>query len=276
VVNNHPIRRIISGILFAPILLFCLFARDFWWITLLITFVAVWGIHEFYTLVSFKGFEPFRRFGYAMVLLLCLNAPIWFRFATYSQLFILLLLGSFLLAIFRFKLNHNHSMLRISTTVLGVLYIGFPLSLMLSIWELPRGGVYLLWVIAVTWFCDIGAYTVGSLFGKHKMCPNISPNKTIEGCFGGVVFSILAGIVVRWIALHFFVTALFSPFLNILFSFGISVVAQLGDLAESILKREVRVKDSGNTYTGHGGILDMIDSLLFTIPGLYLILKIYY
>ncbi|MDI6784125.1 MAG: phosphatidate cytidylyltransferase [bacterium] len=270
--QNHPIHRIISTILFTPILLFCLFSRQPWWFAILVTGVAVWGIIEFYNLAGIKGFEPFRRFGYLLVLLFCLNALIKLRFATTTQLLVFLILGSFLLGIYRFNPQNNHSILRISTTVLGVLYIGFPLSLLLYIWQLPRGKFYLLWLIAVTWFCDIGTYTVGSLIGKHKLCRAISPKKTVEGCIGGILFSLGFAVIIRWIFDRYFFTPLFPPFLNLIFAFGIAIIAQLGDLAESILKREVNVKDSGETFTGHGGILDIIDSLLFTSPVLYLIL----
>jgi phosphatidate cytidylyltransferase len=209
-----------------------------------------------------------------MVLLFCANGVLWF--ASSTQLVITLILGSFLIGIFRYKPANNHSLLSISTTVLGVLYIAFPLSLLLYIWWIPRGEYYLLWLIAVTWLCDTGAYAVGSILGKHKLCPSISPNKTIEGAIGGILFSIGAALVISWVFDRYYATWLFNPRLNILFAFSLAVIAQLGDLAESILKREVALKDSGNTFTGHGGILDIIDSLLFTGPALYLILKIYY
>lgn len=211
-----------------------------------------------------------------MVLLFCANGALWLRFASPTQLVITLILGSFLIGIFRYNPDNNHSLLRISTTSLGVLYIAFPLSLLLYIWQIPRGEYYLFWLIGLTWFCDTGAYAVGTVFGKHKLCPAISPNKTIEGAIGGILFSLIVAVIIAWIFDRYFITQLFNPILNIIFAFSIAVIAQLGDLAESIIKREVALKDSGNTYTGHGGILDIIDSLLFTAPAFYLILKLYY
>ncbi|MCX7918298.1 MAG: phosphatidate cytidylyltransferase [bacterium] len=276
ILNHQPIRRIVTGVIFIPILVFCLLSNQIWWLTGIVTMVALWGINEFYNLVARKGIMPFRKFGTLMVLLFCLNGPIWLRFATPVQLIVVLILGSFLLALIRLNPDNNHSILRISTTVIGVLYIALPLGLMLYIWQIPRGGFYLLWLIAITWMCDTGAYAIGSVFGKHKLCPTISPNKTIEGCLGGLGFGILAGWVVQWIITRYFTSYLFPSVLMLLYAAGIALTAQLGDLAESVLKREVGVKDSGNTYTGHGGMLDIIDSLLFTIPVLYLILKIYY
>lgn len=207
-----------------------------------------------------------------MVLLVCINAVPILTFGTTAHLIILATLGSFLIALFRFKPLNNHSVLRISTTLLGVLYIGLPFSLLLSIRSLPSGSFYLLWVIAVTWFCDIGAYAIGSWIGKHKLCPAISPNKTIEGAVGGILFSLGIAIFVQWLVLRYFNYSLFPARLTLVYAFVIAIFAQLGDLAESILKREVGVKDSGNSITGHGGILDIIDSLLLTIPAMYLIL----
>lgn len=276
----QPILRITSAVLFIPILLYSLFAHlpgnQPWLLAILITIVSLLGTREFYRFAEIKGFLPFRLFGYFMVILFCANGVLLLRFASPQQLFIALVLGSFLMGIFRYNPDKNHALLRISTTVLGVLYITFPLSLILYIWQVPRGEYYILWLIGVTWFCDTGAYAVGSIFGKHKLCPTISPNKTIEGAIGGILFSLISAIIIAWIFEHYWLTQIFKPNLNLIYAFCIAVIAQLGDLAESILKREVGIKDSGNTYTGHGGILDIIDSLLFTIPALYLILKLYY
>lgn len=272
--QDQPIKRIVSAVLFIPILLFCLFYHQPWWLAILIILVAFLGTREFYRFAGIKGIAPFRIFGYLMVLLFCTNGVLLLRFTTPTQLVILLILGSFLLGIFRYTPDKNHSLLHISTTILGVLYVAFPLSLLLYIWQVPRGEYYLLWLIAITWFCDTGAYAVGSIFGKHKLYPTISPNKTIEGAIGGILFSIISAVIISWIFDRYFVIRLFNPVLNIIFAFSIAVMAQFGDLAESILKREVNLKDSGNTYTGHGGVLDIIDSLLFTSPILYLILKL--
>lgn len=276
--QHQPIRRILSAVFFIPILLYCLFShsRYPWGLGILIAFVSLLGTREFYHFVKVKGCSPFCLFGYLMALFFCACGVFWPYLASPTQITIFLILGSFLLGIYNYNPKNNHSLLRISTTVLGVLYIALPLSLLLYIWQLPRGGYYLFWLIGVTWFCDTGAYAVGTIFGKHKLCPAISPNKTIEGAIGGILFSLITAIIITWIFDHYYVTRLFSPMLNLVYAFCIAIITQLGDLAESILKREVGLKDSGNTYTGHGGILDIIDSLLFTGPALYLIMKIYH
>jgi len=134
------------------------------------------------------------------------------------------------------------------------------------------GAWLVIWLVAVTKFTDMGAYATGSVIGKHKMIPHISPGKTWEGIAGGVVFALLIGCALK---------ALMPVELAVLGGWGsviaisliLAVLAVLGDLAESVLKRSIGVKDSGQTLPGIGGILDLIDSLCFTAPALYFILK---
>ena len=127
--------------------------------------------------------------------------------------------------------------------------------------------------IAVTWATDTGAYAFGRMFGKHKLIPSVSPSKTVEGAVGGLVVATLG----TWL----YVTFLLKPFAHLsLTSMGIVVLAvavgivgQIGDLAESLLKRDAGVKDSSKLLPGHGGILDRFDSLLFVLPVAYLLLS---
>ena len=126
------------------------------------------------------------------------------------------------------------------------------------------------YLLSVTKAEDIGAYCVGTLFGKHPLIPHISPKKTIEGTFGGLVASVLASLA-------------FGPYLPLQFTVFhlatmgllIAIVGQMGDLSESSLKRFCNVKDSGELFPGMGGVLDTVDSILFTAPIFYFHLKIY-
>lgn len=149
--------------------------------------------------------------------------------------------------------------------IVGVLYIGFGFSYMIATRNLDNGFILILFIIFTTWASDSGAYFSGKYFGKRKLWPAISPKKTIEGSIGGLLFSIIIGLI-------------FNYFFNInnyltviLISSLISVVGQLGDLVESALKRSKNVKDSGSLLPGHGGILDRFDSLIFIFLVLYLI-----
>ncbi len=150
---------------------------------------------------------------------------------------------------------------------LGILYIGMLGSHLVLLRFLPEGSAWLIVGTAITAGSDTGAYFIGKAIGKRKLCPNISPNKTIEGAVGGVLAGLAAGIGFAF---------LFLPSINWLFvvasSVLLSLVGIVGDLTESIIKRGTGTKDSGNCLAGHGGILDRVDSLLFVGPVLYYLL----
>jgi phosphatidate cytidylyltransferase len=132
----------------------------------------------------------------------------------------------------------------------------------------------LLLPVLVTWASDIGAYAVGRTLGRHKLIPSISPGKTVEGAIGGLLASMLIAAVYTQYVLHPTAHLGFrSPPLGVL-AFGalVSIAAQTGDLAESLLKREAGVKDSSHLLPGHGGILDRFDSLLFVLPTAFVLL----
>jgi phosphatidate cytidylyltransferase len=149
-------------------------------------------------------------------------------------------------------------------TLFGILFIGFLLSHVSLVRNMANGRWWVLFLIVTVWAGDIFAYLVGSLFGTHKLYPKISPNKTYEGLAGAVLGSIL-------VALAF--SALFLPHLkkgvSVLLAIGIGVLGQVGDFTESMLKRSAQVKDSGSLIPGHGGMLDRMDSFLFSAPFLY-------
>lgn len=150
----------------------------------------------------------------------------------------------------------------------SLMYIALPLSLTLQVLRLDK--LFLLFGLVLIWSADSGAYFVGMRFGKHKMAPNLSPKKTIEGFFGGVaacsIVAVLFGVIAppdvfpyRWYHV-------------MLLGAAVGGIAPLGDLAESVLKRDTGVKDSGRGMGGHGGILDRIDSMLFCMPVYYVYL----
>ena len=128
------------------------------------------------------------------------------------------------------------------------------------------GVFYLVMVFGSAWWSDAGGYFVGTFFGKHKLCPAISPKKTVEGAVGGTIAGMLAAMVIGFIIdLHWY-QALIAGLL-------ITAFAQIGDLAESLIKRDAGVKDSGNALPGHGGFLDRADSYLFSTPIAYFYFK---
>lgn len=134
-----------------------------------------------------------------------------------------------------------------------------------------KGRTYMLFLLGVTKFTDMGAYVVGSLIGRHKMAPHLSPGKTWEGFAGAVVFAYLAAFGITWAFPRG--VPLLTPIHTAILALLLSLGAILGDLAESTLKRSLRAKDSGQVMPGIGGILDLIDSIIFTAPILYFYLK---
>lgn len=164
-------------------------------------------------------------------------------------------------------------------TIFGLLYVVWLFTFMTKIvFVVPRhadhavaGQFYVLYLIAVTKFSDMGAYVTGSLIGKHKMVPHISPSKTWEGFVGAHVFSLIASFGLWWLLPK--QLALLNPTHCLVLGLALGFAAIIGDLGESLIKRSNDVKDSGKFLPGIGGALDLIDSLLFTAPLLYFYLR---
>jgi phosphatidate cytidylyltransferase len=151
-----------------------------------------------------------------------------------------------------------------ANTLLGITYIGWLLGFAILLHALPQGPALILFLMGVTWAGETAAYLVGSLIGRRRLAPTLSPGKTVEGAVAQVVVSILAAVLLtRWLL----------PGCGGMFALAagglIGLVGQIGDLAESAIKRSVGTKDTSQIIPGHGGVLDRIDSLLFNIPMFY-------
>lgn len=141
-------------------------------------------------------------------------------------------------------------------------------SFIIGHFEVDAGACFVIYLIFITACCDIGAFFVGKYLGRNKLWPLVSPNKTIEGAVGGIICSI---------AIAYFLGGFLGIeiYMRVILGFTLSVAALLGDLFESLLKREADVKDSGNVLAGHGGILDRFDSYFFTAPLMYILIKLF-
>ena len=149
-------------------------------------------------------------------------------------------------------------------SILGALYVGIGFFYFIETRLVENGLQYVIFALLIIWTTDSGAYFTGKKFGKKKLWPEISPNKTIEGFLGGIAAAINFALVFQWI------TPISSSYtILIIVTILASVFGQVGDLVESALKRQFNVKDSGNLLPGHGGILDRFDSLLFVLPLLH-------
>lgn len=152
--------------------------------------------------------------------------------------------------------------------IFSIFFISVPLACMINIRQSDNGLMYIYIILIATWASDTGAYLVGKKWGKRKMSPVISPNKTLEGLAGGIFLTI--GVFMLW-HLYSSISILRAVFLGI----AVSLSATAGDLLESFFKRNAGVKDSGSLIPGHGGILDRIDALLFTAPVWYIFMKFF-
>jgi phosphatidate cytidylyltransferase len=250
---------------------------------LIILVLAVTGLVEFYGLVERRGLVCFKMWGLIGGFLLMLGTFLNLtgnlgtsgspaRVNDFETSFLILFVLGLCLRQF-FSRSNTAGILAISTTLFGLMYVPYLLNFIQKINFFPgvEGQFYLLYFILITKFSDMGAYAVGSMIGRHKMIPRISPGKTWEGFFGAIVVS--TGASLGFTALlggHLAgMTYLHAAILGIL----LSVCAVVGDLIESIFKREAGVKDSGRFFPGIGGILDLLDSLLFNAPIMYIYLR---
>ena len=259
---NNFIKRTVTTI----IGIFLVFLLIFWEgfpFFIVVTIIALLGLKELYSIADKQGYKPSYILGTMLIL--------YFIFISVYDVYSLncyidnIIITSFIILSFiiqLFRKDFSKVLAEISITIFGSIYLGYLLSFMIKTKDLPNGNYYLISLFIVTWVNDIGAYLIGSNFGKNKIFPKISPKKTIEGSIGGIIFSIAATFAFKnWLDLTF----------NELISLGliIAIIAQIGDLFESVLKRGSGVKDSGTLIPGQGGILDCFDSLIFTAPVFY-------
>jgi phosphatidate cytidylyltransferase len=249
----------------------------------LVAFLALTGLLEFYGLAQKRGLACFKVSGVVGgVLLMCgtfahlhgwlgiSNTPA--RVNDFETGFLILfVLGLCLRQLF--ARDNTSGLTAIAVTLLGLMYVPWLLNFMQKINFFPgvEGKYFLLYFILLTKFSDMGAYVVGSLIGRHKMVPRISPGKTWEGFAGAILVSTGASVMF----VHFLGAHMAGMNLRHAIVLGIilSTAAVVGDLIESLFKRECGAKDSGHVLPGIGGILDLLDSLLFNGPLMYLYLR---
>jgi phosphatidate cytidylyltransferase len=222
------------------------------------------GLYEFFYMVEKKGVRLFKLFG--IIVGLFIPITIYFRFSVAEGWqFFLAIIGLFILFILELTKKESHqAILSLSATIFGIIYISWCFSFLIRIRMLGEGATLLAFLIVVTKSSDIGAYLWGRNFGKTPLLERISPKKSLEGALGGFFTSLIVGL-----GFSFFVTTLdfWEKFFLIVI---LAIISQLGDLFESLLKRDCQVKDSGKIFPGMGGVLDVIDSIIFTAPTFYL------
>lgn len=292
-------KRVLTAAVLAPLVLLAVFRAPIWLFAILVSAVIVLALHEFLHIADAAGLKPFKWLTYIVSLLPF--ALMWMRGwpsehqgrVEFSLLFSLnaLLVLMATAVVFGiplvFRKDLQMGLASVGSSILGVIYIGASLSLLVSLRADYR--VLVVFVLFSVWAGDIAAYYVGRKIGKHKLAPVVSPNKSWEGAIASVIASILISLVI----FHFFrqIDGLFASTSSLrtywlfpntptvlyprfsvhwihVIALGIitNVAAQFGDLFESALKRGANLKDSGTLLPGHGGVLDRIDALLFAVP----------
>lgn len=254
-------------------------------ILMILGVLGVVGLLEFYGLVEKQGMVCFKGWGTFGGVLLLAGTFFYCQSQTgrtgapaavndFELTFLILFVLGLCLRQFLAKTNPK-GILAISTTLFGLMYVPWLLNFIQKIYFFPglndNGKFYVFYFILVTKFSDTGAYAVGSLIGRHKMIPRISPGKTWEGFGGAIAVSTGASLLFAHLAGERLagMNWLHATILGVL----LSTAAVVGDLIESLFKREAGVKDSGGFFPGIGGILDLLDSLLFNAPLMYLYLR---
>ncbi len=242
--------------------------------------IALLGAREFFALVRTEGAEPLTGIGVvlAAAVPLAVHGQTLGVFRVPLVSVVLLAMGLLAAALWTRRAAGKPAS-AVSLTVFGVVYTGGTISYayLLRYHDYavgPAAGTALLmYPLILTWTCDAAAYAVGKKIGKNKLMPSVSPGKTVEGAIAGVICATLVAVLYSTLVLRPVAQLASSMMSTILFGVVISVAAQVGDLAESLLKRSAGVKDSSNLLPGHGGILDRFDSLYFVLPLAYLMLS---
>jgi len=250
--------RILSAIILIPVVAWVVYKGEWWLMGTLVVAGMIAG-QEFYKMMRQGGFQPSSVIGLPLILLLLLDAhePSW-GIARPA------IVASVILAFIwhLFQKDDPTPTASWALTVMGGLYLGWFLGHFLLLRALPNGLQWTIVAFLTTWISDTGAYFVGQAIGRHKIWPRISPKKSWEGAIGGVVTGVLGTMLVAWLVglpvVHGAAIGTLIP-----------IITPFGDLAISMMKRQVGVKDSGNLIPGHGGMLDRLDSLLFSAAIVY-------
>jgi len=231
------------------------------------------ALREFYALAEAKGANPILALGMVggFLVNLCFLPPFSSRPDHLAIVFILIVVVCSLWQLFRQQNPRDSALLNLSTTLFGVLYVSLFFGTLVGIGEMDRwGGRMVMSLFVMIWICDSAAFHVGSAMGRHKLFPRVSPHKSWEGAAAGFVFAILTAVVAKHLVLE-----LLPMSGAILIGTLVGTVGQLGDLTESLLKRDAGVKDSSTLIPGHGGAFDRFDSVLLVAPCVYLYLEFF-
>ena len=277
---NELAKRVLFALVGAPLTIALIYFGG-WILAAALGIIAALGAWELYRMARNAGNEPLDTAG--IIVAACIPLLVHasylgvFRATITVGVMILLALTA---GVIWARGTARKPLVSLALTVTGIVYPAlvtymYPIRYHDYAVGATAGTVLLMFPIILTWSTDTGAYFVGRSMGRHKLIPSVSPAKTVEGAIGGVIVAVIAA----WL----YMTFLLKPMAQLtmlpvgltVFAIIVSVVAQVGDLAESLFKRDAGVKDSSTLLPGHGGILDRFDSLLFVLPAAYVLLGIF-
>ncbi len=258
-----PPKRVLTALVGIPLFVLLVLQGSHYLFFLSVLTIALMGLYEFFSLQEGEDTRLQKLFGLLMGALLLRG----FYYEDFTLILRSIVFSLLLLIVLRMFSRRDvaHAVKEIAIVFFGIFYICFLLGYLILLrgWE-HHGQAWIFFLFLTVWAGDTGAYYLGRRFGRHKLYPRVSPNKTLEGSAGGLLCSLAAAVVGK---------VLFFPEYSLLHMVLIGgvlgIVGQIGDLSESLLKRSSGAKDSGSLFPGHGGVLDRFDSILFASPVLY-------
>ena len=266
--SNHAL-RIIVAVITIPVIIAAAYFGSVYFLFFVVAITAI-SYYEFCIMVKNKNISANKTLGLIGIVILLIN-----YYRTFIDIYSFLILFSVILFLIELFRNRGSAVLNIGATLLGVFYLGLFGSSIIGIREFypnigdlyQRGGLLMISIFAAIWLCDSAAFWAGSKLGKHKLFPRVSPNKSWEGSIFGFLFSIIVLILAKILILEFM-----SFTGAVIIGIIIGIFGQLGDLIESLIKRDNGIKDSSGLIPGHGGMFDRFDSLFYTSPVILLYL----
>ena len=268
---DNFIKRTISTILLLLFVYLIIYILPNWGFCLVITLFVALGQIEFFRMVSNRKIFVYKYFGVVAGTLIPIVVFLSHGSGKMMNMETMLIVVASLFAFtlqFARRDNTKDHLVSTALTLFALLYIGWFFSFFIKIKMLHNGANLVAFLVIVTKMTDVGAYLIGSRFGRTELIPRISPKKTKEGTLGGIIVSVIVSVTLGQVLTGFSIIHLF------IIGIILSVIGQVGDLAESLIKRDCNVKDSGGYVAGIGGMLDLIDSLLFTVPIFYFYISI--
>lgn len=263
---NKNATRMLTGFIMGTIAMSAIIYEK-WAILLMLLVIIFFASKEYVKILEHKGFYPSLKVMFLSQLIIA-SIAYFQRFDLVAVALTFCSIGAFMWVLFR---GRQPYIANVATTLLGIIYCGwFPLHLIflrhLSSERFHDGLGFVVLMFTAILMTDIGCYYAGRHLGKHKLAPIVSPNKTIEGSIGGAIAAVIGALIIGYFLQ-------LEWYFSVMLGFLCTVFAQIGDLCESLLKRDAGVKDSGHSLPGHGGFLDRTDSFILTIPVMYYFCK---